>query len=860
MRPFASAQRLAALPFLLLTAAVFGQPPQGPGLPQPRLTVVSPNGAKAGTTVVVNVTGSDSEEPTGLIFSHPGIKAEEMPDPPPDPKQPQPQPKGKRMQQGPVITHQYKITVAPDVPVGMHDLRLVNKFGVSNPRVFVVGDLNEVNEKEPNNDIEQAQPVDLNTTVNGVINAPTDVDYYVFKGQKGQKVVASCQTSSIESRANPVIEVFQKGRDNLLVANRDYHEHDAVLDLVLPEDGEYLVRVSQFTHLTGGVDHHYRLSITTAPWIDAVVPPVVEPGKSVQLTVYGRNLPGGQPDPGSTVPGSAGLEKVVVPFNAPADPMAATRLAYSGYLTPPASGLDGLDFRLKNAAGSSNAYLLTIGRNPVVLDNNTNLTREAAQAVPVPSEVAGRLDRAHPHAWYTFDLKKSEAYSIELIGDRMGSPIDFAFSLFTPDGKPAAPEQDDDPETLSANQLFTRSSDPARLPFRPQADGKYLLMVKSQESPNRAGPRQVYRLRITPEQHDFRLVAMSPSPVFPETATARQGCQEEISVYVWRRDGFNGEIALSVEGLPPSVVCPPQSIAPGVKHAALVLKTDPAAAAWTGEIKIKGTATINGQPVVREARAATITWSGNPQQANVPTFTRLDRGLYLAVREKGPFNVTLGAPDKPAATQGDKIAIPVSIERLWPDAKNPVTVVAVGLPTGVQFNNNNQPMAVAGDKGSLVLTVQPNAQPGTFTVVFRGTTQLQYAKDPMAKQKQNHSVSLPSLPLTLTIVPKQLAQVTLAPPNAQVKQGANVEVVVKVARMYDFSGEFKVQLVQPPNAKGIEAPEVTIPAGQSEAKLVLTVAGDAPVGNRGDLLVRAIAKYNNVDIAQEAKLSVNIVK
>jgi hypothetical protein len=864
MRSFAPAYRLpfrlAVVPFFLLTATVFGQPQAGPGLPQPRLTVIAPNGAKAGTTVVVSVTGSDTEDPVGLIFSHPGIKAEEMPDPPPDPKQPQPQPKGKRNQMGPVITHQYKVTVAPDVPLGIHDLRLVNKFGVSNPRAFVVGDLNEVAEKEPNNDVDQAQSVELNTTVNGVINTPTDVDYYVFKGQKGQKVVVSCLASSIESRANPVVEVYQKGRDSVLVANRDYHEHDAVVDVVLPAEGEYFVRVSQFTHLTGGVDHYYRLSITTAPWIDAVVPPVVEPGKATQLTVYGRNLPGGQPDATAIVPGSAGLEKVVVPFTAPADPAAAARLAYSGYLTPPSSNLDGVDFRLKNAAGSSNAYLLTLGRNPVVLDNNTNITREAAQTVPVPCEVAGRLDRAHTQAWYAFDLKKGESYSIELIGQRMGTPLDFAFSVYTADGKPAAGEQDDDPETLSNNQFYTKSSDPARLPFKPAADGKYLVMIKSQESAKDAGPRHLYRLRVSPDQPDFRLVAMSPSPVFPETGTARQGCQEEIGVYVWRRDGFNGDIALTMEGLPPNVVCPPQTIAPGVKHAALVIKADPNAAAWTGEVKIKGTATINGQPVVREARAATIIHSGQPQNPNIPTFTRLDRGIFLAVREKGPFNVALGAPDKPAVTQGDKITIPVTIERFWPDAKNPVNVVAVGLPTGVQFNNNNQPMAVAGDKGSLVLTVAPNAPPGTFTIVFRGTTQFPYAKDPMAKQKPNHSVNLPSLPVTISIVPKQLAAVALTPPNAQAKPGATVEVVVKLTRMYDYAGEFKVALVQPPNAKGIEAPEVTIPAGKDEAKLVLTIAGDAAVGNRGDLLVRATTKYNNVDIVQEAKFAVNIVK
>ena len=45
----------------------------------------------------------------------------------------------------------------------------------------------------------------------------------------------------------------------------------------------------------GGPDYFYRLSISTAPWIDAVFPPVVEAGKATQVTIYGRNLPGGQP-------------------------------------------------------------------------------------------------------------------------------------------------------------------------------------------------------------------------------------------------------------------------------------------------------------------------------------------------------------------------------------------------------------------------------------------------------------------------------------------------------------------------------------------------------------------------------------
>ena len=50
-------------------------------------------------------------------------------------------------------------------------------------------------------------------------------------------------------------------------------------------------------------------------------------------------------------------------------------------------------------------------------------------------------------------------------------------------------------------------------------------------------------------------------------------------------------------------------------------------------------------------------------------------------------------------------------------------------------------------------------------------------------------------------------------------------MVVKVARLYDYAGEFKVSLVPPANVKDVTAAEVVIPAGKDEATLVLTVPG-----------------------------------
>jgi hypothetical protein len=151
--------------------------------PTPRLTVLTPTGGKPGTTFEVAFTGTEVEEPQALLFSHPGIKGTPIipPIPPVDPKA-KPDPKKKPVQ--PPIT-KFTVTIDAAVPVGFYDVRLVNKNGVSNPRRFVVGTYKEVAEKEPNNDVEQAQKVEIGTTITGAITAGTDVDYFAFPARRG---------------------------------------------------------------------------------------------------------------------------------------------------------------------------------------------------------------------------------------------------------------------------------------------------------------------------------------------------------------------------------------------------------------------------------------------------------------------------------------------------------------------------------------------------------------------------------------------------------------------------------------------------------------------------------------------------
>src|ERR1700677_961382 len=174
---------------LIIAESAHAQLIVGNQWPRPRLLTVAPAGGKIGTTLEMLCGGSELEQPESLIFSHPGITAAIVLPPAPkvDPKDPKAQP--KPVPPGPP---KFTITIGKDVPLGLHDVRIVTKLGVSNPRAFQVGELDEVMEKEGNDDVEQAQKVEINTTINGVIGSATDVDYYSFTAKKGQRVVVSC--------------------------------------------------------------------------------------------------------------------------------------------------------------------------------------------------------------------------------------------------------------------------------------------------------------------------------------------------------------------------------------------------------------------------------------------------------------------------------------------------------------------------------------------------------------------------------------------------------------------------------------------------------------------------------------------
>jgi hypothetical protein len=867
--------------FAACGTAAAQQPP--PGLPTPRVQHVFPLGAKAGTTVEVTVTGFDVEDPDKLFFAHPGLKGEYIAPPkegtpdPKDPKKTVPPPKAN-----PAGPHKFKVTANADVPPGVYDLRFVGKWGVSNPRSFVIGDLNEVNEKEPNNDVADAQKIELGTTINGVISAATDVDYSVFTGKKGQRVVVSCMASSLDSKASPMIEIYDANGRKVAI-NRNYTGNDAVTDVILPADGDYLIRLFQFTYTVGGPDYFYRLKVSVAPWIDAVFPPVVEPGKPTQVTVYGRNLPGGAPADGYTADGRP-LEKVTVTVTPPTDANANTKLSTLAHIEPTNALQDGFTYTLKGPGGNSNPFTIYFARDRLTIKTKPAGTPETAELLNTPGEITGFLAKKGEKDWIAFNAKKGEKYTIELAAERIGSSGDFYFSVR--DGKDPkrdlSGEQDDDNDTLHPFGFYTRTSDPGTYQFTAPEDGKFLVAVGCRESSYLNGPKAAYRLRIGSALPDFRGVVMSYSRFYQTGSAAWQGGTQAYHVFAHRMDGYAGAIEVTATGLPGGVTARPLVIGPGVRWGLLILDIAPGAAPATTAFAVTMTGTDSaGKKLTREARPASVTWGTTQPDQNIPVISKLDQSVVLAVRaEKAAFSIkadipntivkpTMGKEDKVngpiiVMKQGDKATVPVKVEWTVPEKPN-VTLVAEPMIQNAQ--NSPVTAAIAGqptkDKPEVTVNLDAKtaAVPGTYTLVIRGTSQVPFAKDPMAKTKPNIPAESFSTPITVLVVPTSLGKFTTGPlPNNTLKLGSSTDLPIKVERMYDFAGEYKVAFVPAKDANGVTATEVVIPAGKDETKLVLKTDANAKPGTLAGTVTITATYAGKYTVVYENKVSFNLAK
>jgi hypothetical protein len=707
---FARSVRLFVLFMLLATSN-----PANAELPLIRFDRLSPIGAAAGSTIEVEILGGDIEEAKSLLFDHPGLKAEF------------------------VKERFFKVSVAADVPAGTYDVRLVGRFGVSNPRLLAISHgLTDVAEVEPNNEPEKAQIVAMNSAINGSSDQNGE-DWFRFEAKRGQRVTVDCLATRLDSTVDGTLTLTNKAGKQL-ASNSDYFGADPFLDFVAPEDGEFFVKFHDLT-FNGGAP--YRLVISDRPHVENVFPRAITAGQSATLTVLGRNLGSGAKKSAAQIH-EAPLEEIALPVSAPLDVLDLQSYRFLEHPTDhsvlPTAGtctLTGFQWRpeLPGVGLALNAQRILVTKEPVTIEAEPNNSFESPQPITLPAIVAGRFDQPRDTDWFEVTVPENGQYAVEVFCERISGRADPVVVAFD-EKKNRVGEFDDFGHRQNAFDGHLR--DPVGM-FSFNKDQKYRLLV--QERYGRGGPRYQYVLSVRKPQPDFYPAAIHSQNPGPGHVTLWKGGTAYLDVITHFRDGLNTPMTITAEGLPPGVHAVPTTT--DNQQVTFVFWSDEDAADFAGPIKLFATAKVGEQTLRREVRPYTRVWN----QANISS-SRPTREQLIAVRETAPYSLEL-VPNQIEIEAGKTAELKVQAKRLWPEFKNAINLIPLAFKGNFQMPNTT----IAADTNDVTIriTVQAGTRPGEYTMSVLGQAQVPFNKAKDAKDRPNTLVSMASRPVTIKV-------------------------------------------------------------------------------------------------------------
>jgi hypothetical protein len=184
---------------------------------------------------------------------------------------------------------------------GIVELTATGPGGRSNAIAFHVESFPEDAEREDNNRLGSANPVEIPTLINGTISLPGDVDFYRVEGAGNKPMSFEIFARRLGSPLDANLTVFDDNGE-MIAYNDDYenpaaglttHHADARVTVKLPGNGRCFVSVAD-TQNRYGYAHAYRLRIAQAvPGFALRATPATlnaKPGATAQLTLHALRI------------------------------------------------------------------------------------------------------------------------------------------------------------------------------------------------------------------------------------------------------------------------------------------------------------------------------------------------------------------------------------------------------------------------------------------------------------------------------------------------------------------------------------------------------------------------------------------
>ncbi len=643
----------------------------------PMIMATRPVAVQAGKTCECEIESRYDLRGAHRVFvSGTGVTGEVVP--PPAPK-----PKAK-----PVPLTRIKVrfkTEAGALP-GMRDFRVITPRGASTLGQIVIVRDPIVVETANNDTMKTAQPITVPAAVCGALEKQEDVDYYKFKVPSGMALTFHMYCHRLADRihdlqlvADPII-TLRDDKGTVLASNDNYFSADPLLHYKFASAGEYYLEVRDVRY-SGYRYWTYCIEITDRPFVTSVLPLRVTPGTTTPLKLDGFNLPVKE-------------ASLTLPAN---EPEGVRRFC-----------LDlGKDQK-------SNPIPLVVSTLPDVREApGDNDTPAKAQPIAVPCGISGCMDGENDVDCYAFTAKKGERFTCDVIAQRAGSRLDSVLRILGPKGQLLI-ENDDHQERKSGYSGFNLTSDSHIESWLAPADGRYFVQIRDVHQ--RGGPAFGYFLKVMRSQPSFVMDTDTDKTILaPGTAGV-------IHVRLTRKDGFDGDVQLAIEGAPAGVKASCGRILAGGTDGCIILQAAPDAAKTAANVRVYGTATVtgtNGKPVSLRVPARPLQEFYNPGggRNHFPVAMHtvsIGDPLDLLEVKISPTSLTL----KP----GESKKVEVTVKR-QPDFKGNLTLDVIyqhldfnynnSLPPGVTVDaRSSQTLLTGGNtKGWITLKAAPDAKP-----------------------------------------------------------------------------------------------------------------------------------------------------
>ncbi len=783
-----------------------------------------PRGSGRGETLKVRIYGTYLEDPEEAVFHGSGIRCIALGKATPMEK-PEIFPGGGRADTYVEATLQ----IAPDCPLGEHLLRLRTKTLLSEPVTFWIGPFPSVLETETKlgeNDLPAtAQLVPLNSTVNGQIqsgNNTPDRDCFAIELKQGQRLSAeleSVQLGTLNLRGENDCQIRVLAPDGKELATCDdttLHVQDPLLTLIAPQDGRYVVEVSQKMHMPSAYCY-YRLHLGDFPRPTTVYPLGGRPGEKLDVLLQGD---------------AAGSMRtsVTLPTEMPhAGPLALFRFE------PVEKGI-----------AAPSPLLMRLSAHPNVLRDEG--LGNKPQPFAIPSALNGVLSKDGMVDQWRFHANKGERIDFRVFASSVGTPLDpriWIRSAATAQAHKLLVQADDASLPERGYWAFhTHARPPAlldpALTFSAPDTGDYILGVE--DTRGIGGSDFIYRIEINPHvdgMHPYVMGQYNQKIVRDIDFVVPRGNRWTLSVSLGEDIGTKlgqGEYELEALGLPSGVNMIAPRYPKGVKQMPVQFVAAPEAKPGVSFIKLMAKA-VDKSPLEGSCQQG-FTYTDRRGQF-AWWFVQLDE-FALAVVDSAPFRIETSSSSV-AIAKNSEVTLNLKIERQagW---NEPLEIQTDWLPLGVE-KGPPVPVPAGQDTALLHLHASDKAQPGKWPVTVTATTI-------NGEVLGGAGCRLVSSPVITLEVSEPYLSVTFQ--RAAIERGQKGELIADIKQNKPFSGKATASLLRLPKGVKLLEPLPKISATDKICVFKVEVTADALVGQAKEISAEITFTENGQSIRQQS--------